>query len=106
MPTRRQHNTTADRQRAYRARQQQARVVEQEAKGLPIAPSVPTMPSVARWNALLQSARVQVETAQTEMQEYFDERSEQWQEGEKGEAMQTRIEALEAVLEALAEAEG
>jgi hypothetical protein len=36
-----------------------------------------------------------------EMQAYFDERSEQWQEDERGETHQQRVEALEEIVEAL-----
>jgi hypothetical protein len=37
------------------------------------------------------------------MQEYFDERSEEWQEGERGEEHQERIDAVQTALDALAE---
>jgi hypothetical protein len=32
------------------------------------------------------------------MQEYYDDRSETWQAGERGEAMQERIDALDTIL--------
>jgi hypothetical protein len=39
-----------------------------------------------------------MEQTRDEMQAYFDDRSEQWQESERGETLQERIEALETVL--------
>lgn len=93
--------TRAEIQRAYRARQKQAREQEQKQKGLPASRPIPTMPDTPRWTALLDAARAQIETAKEEMQAYFDERSEEWQEGERGEAMQERIEQLETALESL-----
>ena len=104
MPTPKQHATPAARQAAWRIRQAEARNRERAEKGLPAAPPVSTMPGTARWNALLAQARAAIGTAQEEMQAYFDDRSEEWQEGERGEAMQARIDALEAIsgdLEAL-----
>lgn len=98
MPTPRQHSSSAARQAAYRARQAEARQEERAAKGLPPAPAVPTMPGTARWAALIETARAAIETACEEMRSYHDDRSEEWQEGEKGAALQDRIDALEAVL--------
>jgi hypothetical protein len=37
----------------------------------------------------------EVEAAREDLQEEFDAKSEKWQEGEKGEAMQERIDAWE-----------
>jgi hypothetical protein len=33
-----------------------------------------------------------------EMQGYHEERTEEWQESEKGEALQTRLDALESII--------
>jgi broad specificity phosphatase PhoE len=68
---------------------------EQEAKGLPPAPAIPTMPSMARWKAPHEQARAALDTMQEEMQGYFDDRSEAWQEGEKGEAFQEILDRVE-----------
>jgi len=98
MPTPRRYRTAAERQAAWRARQAEARNRERAERGLPPAPSVPTMPSTARWNALLAMAKAALEAARNEMQEYYDDRSETWQAGERGEAMQERIDALDTIL--------
>lgn len=99
MPQPRQHPDPAARQRAYRARQAQARRDEQQVKGLPPAPPLPTLPSRARWHALLARARLALETAHHEMQTYHDDRSAAWQEGERAAALQDHLDHLEALID-------
>ena len=91
----------AEKQKAYRERQKQAREQELQQKGMPASRPIPSMPDTPRWNALLDAARANIETARGEMQTYFDERSEEWQEGDRGQTMQERIEQLETALDAL-----
>ena len=93
--------TPAEKQKAYRERQKQARITERQQKGLPPAPAVPTMPGTARWNALIVQAQAALDTCLEEMQTYFDDRSEQWQESERGEQMQERIDQISELLETL-----
>ncbi len=100
MPTPRQYATRADRQRAYRQRQSQARTDEQAAKGLPPLPAIPTMPGKARWEAMRDQAATLLETIRDEMQAYHDDRTEQWQESEKGEEFTTKMEAVTELAEA------
>ncbi len=94
MPTPQLYASAADKQKAYRARQEAARLELLKAKAMPTAPAIPTMPGEARWQALNAHALAALETIQSEMQAYFDDRSETWQESDKGEAFQERIEAL------------
>src|SRR3954454_2006393 len=101
MAQHRQHADNAAKQRAYRARHAQARRAEQQAKGLPPAPSLPTLPSSARWQALLDQARLVLETARAEMQTYYDDRSETWQEGERAATLADHRDSLGQVLDAL-----
>jgi hypothetical protein len=98
MPQPRQYVDAAAKQRAYRARQAQARREELQAKGVPPAPPLPTMPSRARWQALLAQARLSLETVRDEMQTYYDERSAAWQEGERAASLLDAIEQLEALI--------
>ena len=98
MPTPQQYLTRAHRQRAYRKRQALAQQKQQQAKGLPPSPAIPTLASQARWRALHEQAVSALRTLQTEMQDYYDERSEAWQDSERGEAHLSRVEALESVL--------
>jgi hypothetical protein len=101
MPQERRHPDNAAKQRAYRVRQAQARHAEQQAKGLPPTPPLPTLPSRARWHALLAQARLSLETACDEMQTYYDDRSAAWQEGERAATLQDQLDTLEQVLDAL-----
>jgi len=101
MPQPRRHPDNAAKQRAYRARQVQARTQEQQAKGLPPAAPLPTVPSRARWQALLTQAQRALETVQSEMLAYYDNRSEPWQESERGIALTEDLEQLSAVLDEL-----
>jgi hypothetical protein len=101
MPRPKQYSSAAEKQRAYRERQEKARIAEMEAKGIPGSASVPTMPSTARWNKLIEQGKVILETCREEMQMYFEERTEQWQEGERGIAMQEKIEMLEEIIQNL-----
>jgi hypothetical protein len=98
MPTPRQHADHAARQRAYRARQAQARRDELQTKGLPPAPPLPTLPSRARWQALLAQARLALETVRDEGQAYYDDRSDRWKEGDRAALLTDHLEALEQVL--------
>jgi hypothetical protein len=101
MPQARQYADNAAKQRTYRARQADARRSEQSAKGLPPAPPLSTLPSQARWQALLARAMCYLETLRDELQAYHDARSETWQEGERAAAFLEQIESLEQALEAL-----
>ena len=101
MPQPRQYPDTAAKQRAYRARQAQARRDEQQAKGLPPAAPIPTLPSRARWHALLGPGPTALETARDEIQAYHDDRSDAWQEGERAAALQEHLDALTQLLDDL-----
>ena len=103
MPQQRKYNTNATRQEAYRARREQNRQVALAAKGLPPLPSIATIPGWTRWNASFTAAHARVANSLSEMQDYFDDRSESWQEGERGEDHQERIASVEAALEVLTE---
>lgn len=96
MPTPRRHDSRAAKQRAYRSRQASARLVERDAKGLPRCAPIPTMPSPARWSAIREEAAILLETLRREMETYYSERSEQWQESPKGEEMRETVQRIEA----------
>ena len=98
MPTPRKHTSAAERQAAYRARMADALATLSLSKGLPGRALIPTMPSTQRWDALIQQACSALQTAQQEMQAYYDERSELWQESERAEALQERIDQLDGAI--------
>ena len=95
MPPPRKYQTDAERQRAYRERQEAARRAALEAKGLPAMAAIPTMPSLPRWKALREQAQAVLQAMQEEMEAYRDERTEQWQESEKGAAFQDIINQVD-----------
>ena len=98
MPTPKQYHSPAQRQRAYRQRQQQARLLERQQKGLPAAPAIATLPGERRWQALLAHAHAALVCVHSEMQTYYDERSDVWQESQRGEALLERIESLDTLI--------
>jgi hypothetical protein len=93
--------SSAARQAAYRARCQQARQDALLEKGLPPLPSIATLPGWTRWNATLTAAHALLEQVSQEMQTYFDERTDTWQESERGEQFTERQEAVTNLAEEL-----
>ena len=103
MPQQRKYSTNAARQQAYRARREQARQVALTAKGLPSLPAIATLPGWKRWNASFAAAHELVADSLGQMQDYFDDRSESWQQSDRGTEHQERIASVEAVLDTLGE---
>jgi hypothetical protein len=103
MPQPRKHADHAARQAAYRARCEQAQRHLSSAKGLPSLSQVPSLPGWPRWNATFRLAHALMEGAVSELQAYFEDRSESWQESERGEDHQERSSSAEAVRDALEE---
>jgi hypothetical protein len=97
MPTPRRYASAAQRQAAYRLRcREQARA----ARG--VAP-LPGQPGRRRWAALCGQALSLVELAGREMEVYYDQRSDAWQESEPGEAFGEVMESVAQIAEALSE---
>ncbi len=88
--------TPAQKQRAYRERLRQKNLGE-----LPASPGPCNIAPVKRWEGMKDQARTLLQQLHDETEAYFDDRSEQWQESDKGEAMRERIEALAAILDDL-----
>jgi len=101
MPTPRRYDNRAQQQAAYRQRLAHARTQEQRSKGLPPLPPIATMPGTRRWEAMTQQAVLLLQTVQEEMQDYCDERSEVWQESERGDDMTERLRAVEDAVTAI-----
>ena len=74
-------------------------------KGLPSLPAIPTMPGNARWSAMIQQAHILLSEAVDEMQNYHDDRSEQWQDSDKAEDLLAKVECLQETMEQLQEVE-
>jgi hypothetical protein len=86
--------SAAARQAAYRARCEKARQDALRRKGLPALPAIATLPGWARWNASLAAAQGLLQQVSQEMQDYYDARTENWQESERGEEFTARQEAV------------
>lgn len=93
MPRTRKYKTNSERQAAYRRRCVQAANIPQALK------PIPSLPGRRRWKAMVKSASVLLDCATREMQDYFEQHSEAWQESQAGEAIN---EMLELVQDALA----
>ena len=102
MPTPRKYASHAERQAAYR-RRLAARRAPLPAHGAPTEPGVPSQPGRGRWRGLLRQATRLLETTGQEMEEYYQQRSERWQESERGEAFLERLETLRETQAALEE---
>ena len=101
MPQPRKHPDHAARQAAYRARCARAREEELRQRGLPSLPVIATLPGTPRWNAALQSVRCLLEQVSQEMQAYYQDRSEAWQQSERGESFAEKQEAITNLLSEL-----
>jgi hypothetical protein len=101
MPQPRRHSDAAAKQRAYRQRQEAARQAERAAKGLPPGPAIPTLPSTARWRALIEQARLALQAVYEEMHTYAEERSDAWQHSERAQTLSESVEAVERALDEL-----
>lgn len=92
MPRTRKYQTNGERQAAYRRRCAQRADAGQ----------IPSAPGRRRWKAMLNAASSLLDSAASEMRDYFDQHSECWQESPAGESL---AETLESVEEALASVE-
>lgn len=102
MPTPKVYESTAERMRAYRLRKKQAAGSELDVAGVGASASLGTAARYAHWNALIKSAQAALQTAHDQMEAYFADRSDRWQESDRGEQFQERIDSLENLLEDLA----
>jgi hypothetical protein len=103
MLTDKQRAQTALRQRRFRKRQQEARKRELKEKGLPPMPTISTMPGTARWQAALESAEALLGDVVAEMENYYDDRTETWQDSIAGADHQQRQHDLNKMLSELGE---
>ena len=101
MPTPKKHVNAAARHAAYRKRQQEARRQELTRKGLPPLPMVPTIPGEARWKKMLDEAGALLALVVEERGDYYEDRSDEWQESDKGDAFQERSDAVTDILNAV-----
>jgi hypothetical protein len=103
MPQPKVHSSHAERQAAYRRRCAAARERQLKEKGLPSLPSISTIPGTNRWRQAIQSATDLLGSVVTEMEEYFDDRSEPWQDGDRGERFHECLDAVTDARDAVAD---
>lgn len=101
MPTPRRYGSATERQAAYEKRRKAARDEELREKGLPPMPLISTMPGTRRWTGMMNLAHALVQIVCDEREAYYDDRSEAWQESERGETFQDRSEEIAKLLESL-----
>lgn len=58
-------------------------------------------PSYPRWKGLLRQSQTCLSVLLTEMETYYEQRSEPWQESERGTAFLQRLENLQEAREAM-----
>jgi hypothetical protein len=103
MPQPRKYANRAAQQAAYRDRQARERELLLASKGLPVLPAISSMPGTARWKGMLLHAQTLLTHAVDEMQDYHDDRSEEWQESCKAETLLERMEVIQMAADAVAE---
>ena len=99
MPTPRKHANNAERQAAYRSRRSlrsQSQLITQ----IPASEGsqVSSKPSYRQWRAKIVEARSLIESIKEQMELYYDERSEQWQQSEQGEKHSETMELIEEIV--------
>jgi len=98
MPQARKHADNARRQAAYRQRTEQARMQQLRERSLPPLSPIPSMPAQARWATAITHVQHLLECMVQEMEQYHDDRSEAWQESERGQSFAERLEGFQELL--------
>jgi hypothetical protein len=88
------YRTNAERQAAYRRRHKATIDDLTKTKGLPAMPAVDSMPGWSRWNKAVHQVQLLLDQIQNEMQDYYDCRSEPWQESDRAEEFQQKLNEL------------
>ena len=101
MPQPRKYANRADQQAAYRQRRIAADRELLAQKGFPPLPAIPTMPGNARWRARIAQAHLLRSEAVGEMQNYHDDRSQEWQDSTRAEELLAKIERLQETMDPL-----
>ena len=102
MPQPRKHASHAARQAAYRNQCAQTHQQELAGKGflVPDKP-IPPVPGKRRWRLILGLATKLVAMVHDEMQRYYGDRSQSWQEGDRGDAFQSDMDEVETAVDTL-----
>jgi hypothetical protein len=99
MPTPRKYINNAERQAAYRERRSLQNVnAPLKQKPRSVDSTVSPRSGNRRWRAVIEQAHSLIQTVREEMQLYYDERTDQWQESERGEKHSEMMEMLEEIV--------
>lgn len=101
MPQVRKYASRAEQQAAYRQRRVLAEQAALSQKSLPPLPAIPSMPGHTRWKAMLLLAQELLSGAASEMQDYHDNRSDEWQESSRGQEMLEKSDRLTEIVDNL-----
>lgn len=93
MPNPKRHANSAARQKAYRSRLRSVQTMT----------PVPAKPGPARWRALKRNALFMLEVLAAEMRDYAEQRSEAWQESDRAQNFEERIDLALAARQATEE---
>jgi hypothetical protein len=102
MPQPKKYESSAARQAAYRRRQRE-RIGLQDSKRVARETSVPSLPGRKRWKVMVGQALTLVEVVHREMESYYLQKSETWQESESGEAFLDLMESIQEAGDVLGE---
>ena len=94
MPEPKLYASHAQRQAAYRRRCREATERQLRDKGLPALPAVSTIPGATRWCQAITNATELLSMVAEEMESYFDDRSEAWQESDRADTFRERLDAI------------
>jgi hypothetical protein len=81
------------RQAAYRKRQEEDRIRQLQERGLPPLPVISTIPGIHRWRRALCAAATLMTLVAEEMEAYYDARTDQWRDSDRGEEFAERLAA-------------
>ena len=101
MPQQRKYQTNSARQAAYRCRQVKSRKQELTDPRLPSLPAISSIPGRVRWNTVIRRCTDLLALVRDEATSYYEDRSEAWQEGDRGEAHAEKVERLTELVETL-----
>ncbi len=101
MPQPRKYKTRSEQQAAYRLRVKRSQLELLSSKALPPLPALPVIPGTIRWKAMNKQVDLLLSMAADEMLNYYEDRSEQWQESEKAEEFLAKQERLREIIDLL-----
>jgi hypothetical protein len=91
--------TNAQRQAAYRKRRRSVIDEILAQRGLPTLPAIASIPGWPRWKEAMERIVYQMQMVEDEMSDYYDQRSDRWQESERADRFQESLDALRVVIE-------